>query len=66
MQDMMTIKLDARMKEALKEVAEKQEDMIQEVTGPPKKAAYDKEGNPTKAAIGFAKKHGIRIPLMRG
>ncbi|MDB9822644.1 glycine--tRNA ligase subunit beta [Deltaproteobacteria bacterium] len=43
------------------EIAEKQEDMLQEVTGPPKKAAYDQEGNPTKAAIGFAGKHGISV-----
>jgi len=43
------------------EIAEKQEDMIQEVTGPPKKAAYDQKGNPTKAAIGFAEKHGISV-----
>ena len=44
-----------------KDIAEQQEDMIQEVTGPPKKAAYDKEGNPTKAAMGFARKY--EIPL---
>jgi glycyl-tRNA synthetase beta chain len=42
-------------------ISEKQEDLIQEVTGPPKKAAYDRKGNPGKAAIGFAAKYGISV-----
>jgi glycyl-tRNA synthetase beta chain len=42
-------------------IADKQEDTIQEVTGPPKKAAFDEEGNPTKAAFGFAKKQGVSV-----
>ena len=37
-------------------VAETQEDTVQEITGPPKSAAFDPQGNPTKAALGFAKK----------
>jgi glycyl-tRNA synthetase beta chain len=42
-------------------VAEKQEDYTQEVMGPPRKAAYDQDGNPTKAAAGFAAKNGIVV-----
>jgi glycyl-tRNA synthetase beta chain len=42
-------------------VAETQEDTVQEITGPPKSAAFDSEGNPTKAALGFAKKQGIPV-----
>ncbi len=42
-------------------VAEKQDDAVQEVTGPPKKAAFDPDGNPTKAALGFAKKQGLSV-----
>ena len=42
-------------------VADKQEDTVQEMTGPPKKAAFDEEGNPTKAAFGFAQRHGVSI-----
>jgi glycyl-tRNA synthetase beta chain len=38
-----------------------QEDVVQEVTGPPKKAAFDQEGKPTKAALGFAAKHGLSV-----
>jgi glycyl-tRNA synthetase beta chain len=44
-----------------KDIAERQEDLIQEVTGPPKSVAYDKEGKPTKAAIGFAEKQGVSV-----
>ncbi len=42
-------------------VSKKQQDLTREVTGPPKNAAYDKEGNPTKAAEGFAKKQGVSV-----
>ena len=44
-----------------KGVGEKQADGVQEVTGPPKKAAFDQDGNPTKAALGFAKKQGVSV-----
>jgi glycyl-tRNA synthetase beta chain len=40
---------------------QKQEDMSQEITGPPKSVAYDQDGHPTKAAEGFAKKQGVSI-----
>jgi len=42
-------------------VAERQEDLVQEVTGPPKGVAFDGEGNPTKAALGFAQKQGVSV-----
>jgi glycyl-tRNA synthetase beta chain len=42
-------------------VADKQEDIVQEMTGPPKKAAFDEQGNPTKAAFGFAQRHGVSV-----
>ena len=35
----------------VKDVAEKQEDIVKEITGPPKRASYDSDGNPTKAGI---------------
>ncbi|MBL7031974.1 MAG: glycine--tRNA ligase subunit beta [Nitrospira sp.] len=43
------------------DVAEKQEDKTVESFGPSKKAAYDADGNPTKAAAGFAKSLGIDV-----
>ena len=42
-------------------IADAQEDTIQEITGPPQKAAFDEEGNPTKAAFGFAEKQGVSV-----
>lgn len=36
-----------------------QEDSIEEVIGPPKRAAFDSQGNPTQAALGFARKQGV-------
>ena len=41
-------------------VAERQEDLEQVLTGPPVAAAY-KDGQPTPAAIGFAKKQGVEV-----
>src|SRR5512139_1493367 len=44
-----------------KAVQDQQADTVQEITGPPKAAAFDDEGKPTKAALGFAKKHGVSV-----
>jgi glycyl-tRNA synthetase beta chain len=43
----------------------RQDDRRQEVTGPPWKAAFDADGNPTKAAIGFARGKGLRVEDLR-
>jgi glycyl-tRNA synthetase beta chain len=43
------------------EVALRQKSLTSEVVGPPKKAAYDAEGQPTMAAIKFAEKVGVPI-----
>jgi len=48
-----------------KGVSEKQQDLIQEVTGPPKKVAYDESGVPTRAAEGFAKKQGVSVEELK-
>ena len=42
-------------------VEEKQADSVQELVGPPKKAAFDDQGKPTKAALGFAQKQGVSV-----
>jgi glycyl-tRNA synthetase beta chain len=39
----------------------KQADVVHEVTGPPKSVAYDAVGEPTRAAVSFAEKQGIRL-----
>ncbi|MBI5049075.1 MAG: glycine--tRNA ligase subunit beta [Deltaproteobacteria bacterium] len=42
-------------------VAEKQEDTVVETTGPAKRAAFDENGKPTKAAQGFARNQGVKV-----
>ena len=39
----------------------RQEDVVREVTGPPKSVAYDNVGEPTRAAMSFAEKQGIAV-----
>ena len=39
----------------------KQEDLVREITGPPKAVAYDAVGEPTRAAMSFAEKQGIPV-----
>jgi len=46
-------------------VAETQHDAIMEFRGPKKEAAFDKEGQPSKAAQGFARGQGIGVSEMQ-
>lgn len=48
-----------RMAVLINGLAEKQTDLSAEVKGPAVKAAYDAQGNPTKAAQGFARGQGV-------
>lgn len=41
-----------------------QEDRIRQVFGPSKKAAFDADGNPTRAAHGFAQSQGIDVDAL--
>src|SRR4030042_3268837 len=43
------------------DIAQKQADQTIEKMGPAKKAAFDENGNPTKAALGFAKSQEWQI-----
>ncbi|UCD36146.1 MAG: glycine--tRNA ligase subunit beta [Nitrospiraceae bacterium] len=47
------------------DVAEEQRDKTIETLGPPKKAAYDALGNPTKAASGFARSLNIGVDTLK-
>ena len=60
-ENMMTFGTPRRLLLIGKGLAEKQEDALDEITGPPKKAAFDESGKPTKAAIGFAQRHGVPV-----
>lgn len=43
------------------QLAERQDDRSQALDGPPVQAAFDADGEPTKAALGFARKCGVEI-----
>src|SRR5262245_50063786 len=43
---------------------ERQEDLDETVSGPPVSAAYNAAGDPTPAAIGFAKKQGVPVEAL--
>ncbi len=45
----------------VREAAEVQEKVTREVMGPARKAAFDAEGRPTKAAEGFARSQGVDV-----
>lgn len=46
-------------------VAEKQEDIREELLGPSKKAAYDSDGKITRAAEGFARSKGVEVSELK-
>lgn len=46
-------------------IPERQEDVAEEVTGPPANVAFDEDGQPTRAAIGFAKGQGVDVADLR-
>ncbi|MBW2039594.1 MAG: glycine--tRNA ligase subunit beta [Deltaproteobacteria bacterium] len=43
------------------ELEERQRPLERERIGPPKSAAFDPQGRPTKAALGFAQREGVRV-----
>lgn len=45
----------------VKNLPEMQQDITEEKLGPAKSVAYDKDGQPTKAAIGFARGQGVEV-----
>ncbi|MBU1156872.1 MAG: glycine--tRNA ligase subunit beta, partial [Proteobacteria bacterium] len=50
-----------RLAVTVKGMKERQEDKEETSLGPPVKAAFDNNGNPTKAALGFAKSQGVEV-----
>ena len=45
----------------IENIAETQEELIEEIKGPPCNIAFDDEGNPTRAAKGFAESQNISV-----
>ncbi len=46
-------------------LAEGQDDLAEEMVGPPARVAFDEDGKPTKAAVGFAKRNGVAVEELR-
>ena len=58
MPGIITFATPRRLTLLVEDVLERQQKRTNKVNGPPKKAAFDKDGKPTKAGAGFAKKYG--------
>ena len=46
-------------------LAEGQDDLAEEMVGPPARVAFGDDGEPTKAALGFAKRNGVAVADLR-
>src|SRR5258706_3013870 len=53
-----------RLTARVAKLAERQTDHEELVTGPPISAAYKPDGEPTPAAVGFAKKYGVEVSAL--
>ena len=54
-----------RLSICVRDVSEKQAEHMIKAVGPPARVAYDQEGKPTKAAIGFARNQGVDLNELR-
>ena len=53
-----------RLVATVAELADRQSDLEETVTGPPVRAAFDAKGEPTPAALGFARKQGVGVAAL--
>ena len=60
-----TLGTPRRITLGIKGIKTLQESQETEVVGPPKRVAYDENGQPTKASIGFAKTQGVELTALR-
>jgi glycyl-tRNA synthetase len=56
-----TLGTPRRLTLAVKNLQTRQEDLEEEVAGPPKRVAFDSDGRATRAAEGFARTHGVPV-----
>mgnify|MGYP001594019682 CR=1 FL=1 len=54
-----------RLAYVVRKLSDRQEASEETVLGPPKSVAYDKEGKPTKAAVGFARAQGVELSALK-
>jgi len=53
-----------RLALVVSDLADHQPDQSREITGPPRRVAFDADGNPTPAAIGFARSQGVDVSAL--
>ena len=63
--EIVTLGTPRRLVLAVRALAERQPDAELTAMGPAKSVAYDKEGNPTKAAQGFARGQGVEVSALK-
>lgn len=63
--EIQTLGTPRRITLSIKDIKTLQKSQETEVVGPPKRVAYDENGEPTKAAIGFAKTQGVELSALR-
>ncbi len=63
--DIRTYATPRRLVLTVTEVSETQNAAVELLKGPPLSAAYDSDGNPTRAALGFAKNRGVSVDDLR-
>lgn len=63
--DIKTYATPRRLALIVKGISPFQKDMVKEITGPPARVAFDPDGNPTKAATGFANSQGIDVSELK-
>jgi glycyl-tRNA synthetase beta chain len=56
-----TFSTPRRLTARIARIAERQDDLDETITGPPVSAAVGKDGQPTPAALGFARKQGVEF-----
>lgn len=49
----------------VRDLADRQESAEETITGPPVSKGFDQDGTPTKAAVGFAKSHGLTVDRLQ-
>ncbi|WP_031513303.1 glycine--tRNA ligase subunit beta [Desulfofalx alkaliphila] len=60
-QEVKTFGTPRRLVLHVKQLNERQQSLTKEVKGPAQKAAFDIDGNPTKAVLGFARSQGVKV-----
>jgi len=63
--DIETYGTPRRLAIVVRSVAERQPDVEEERKGPPADRAFDADGKPTPAAVGFARKNGVSVDSLR-